>query len=220
MGPVDLATNAFGQNFNTTMIQLATAYCSLVNGGSLYQPHVVKRITDESGNTISEVTPTLLRETVSKSTSDALKQYMYSTVTGGTAVTAKVDGYSMGGKTGTAQKYPRGNGKYLVSFIGFAPVENPKAVVYAIVDEPDVENQANSVLAQEIVKEIYTELLPYLNVFPDDTDGVTGEGSETGTDDPNVAAPVQEDDTENSAENSNIENGGLTNAELDLINEE
>ena len=124
------------------------------------------------------------------------------------------------GKTGTAQKYPRGNGKYLVSFIGFAPVENPKAVVYAIVDEPDVENQANSVLAQEIVKEIYTELLPYLNVFPDDTDGVTGEGSETGTDDPNVAAPVQEDDTENSAENSNIENGGLTNAELDLINEE
>lgn len=81
----------------------------------------------------------------------------------------------------------------------------PKAVVYAIVDEPDVENQANSVLAQEIVKEIYTELLPYLNVFPDDTDGVTGEGSETGTDDPNVAAPVQEDDTENSAENSNIE---------------
>ena len=220
MGPVDLATNAFGQNFNTTMIQLATAYCSLVNGGSLYQPYVVKRITDESGNTISEVTPTLLRETVSKSTSDALKQYMYSTVTGGTAVTAKVDGYSMGGKTGTAQKYPRGNGKYLVSFIGFAPVENPKAVVYAIVDEPDVENQANSVLAQEIVKEIYTELLPYLNVFPDDTDGVTGEGSETGTDDPNVAAPVQEDDTENSAENSNIENGGLTNAELDLINEE
>ena len=107
-----------------------------------------------------------------------------------------------------------------ISFIGFAPVENPKAVVYAIVDEPDVENQANSVLAQEIVKEIYTELLPYLNVFPDDTDGVTGEGSETGTDDPNVAAPVQEDDTENSAENSNIENGGLTNAELDLINEE
>lgn len=96
MGPVDLATNAFGQNFNTTMIQLATAYCSLVNGGSLYQPYVVKRITDESGNTISEVTPTLLRETVSKSTSDALKQYMYSTVTGGTAVTAKVDGYSMG----------------------------------------------------------------------------------------------------------------------------
>ena len=135
-------------------------------------------------------------------------------MTDGSGQSAKVAGYTMGGKTGTAQKYPRGNGKYLVSFIGFAPVENPKAVVYAIVDEPDVENQANSVLAQEIVKEIYTELLP------DDTDGVTGEGSETGTDDPNVAAPVQEDDTENSAENSNIENGGLTNAELDLINEE
>ena len=133
---------------------------------------------------------------------------------------AYIEGYSIGGKTATSQTLPRSANKYISSFIGFAPVENPKAVVYAIVDEPDVENQANSVLAQEIVKEIYTELLPYLNVFPDDTDGVTGEGSETGTDDPNVAAPVQEDDTENSAENSNIENGGLTNAELDLINEE
>ena len=133
MGPVDLATNAFGQNFNTTMIQLATAYCSLVNGGSLYQPYVVKRITDESGNTISEVTPTLLRETVSKSTSDALKQYMYSTVTGGTAVTAKVDGYSMGGKTGPAQKAGRDGVNYLVSFIGFAPVEDPQLVIYCVV---------------------------------------------------------------------------------------
>lgn len=75
---------------------------------------------------ISEVTPTLLRETVSKSTSDALKQYMYSTVTGGTAVTAKVDGYSMGGKTGTAQKAGRDGVNYLVSFIGFAPVEDPR----------------------------------------------------------------------------------------------
>ena len=87
-------------------------------------------------------------------------------------------------------------------------------------DEPDVENQANSVLAQEIVKEIYTELLPYLNVFPDDTDSAAGEGSETGTDDPNVAGPVQGDDTENSTQNSNMENGGLTNDELDLINEQ
>ena len=173
MGPVDLATNAFGQNFNTTMIQLATAYCSLVNGGSLYRPHVVKRITDESGNTISEVTPTLLRETVSKSTSDALKQYMYSTVTGGTAVTAKVDGYSMGGKTGTAQKAGRDGVNYLVSFIGFAPVENPQLVIYCVVDEPNVAEQFHSTYAQNIVREILEEVLPYMNIYRDeDTTGI------------------------------------------------
>ena len=173
MGPVDLATNAFGQNFNTTMIQLATAYCSLVNGGSLYQPYVVKRITDESGNTISEVTPTLLRETVSKSTSDALKQYMYSTVTGGTAVTAKVDGYSMGGKTGTAQKAGRDGVNYLVSFIGFAPVEDPQLVIYCVVDEPNVAEQFHSTYAQNIVREILEEVLPYMNIYRDeDTTGI------------------------------------------------
>ena len=168
MGPVDLATNAFGQNFNTTMIQLATAYCSLVNGGSFYQPHVVKRITDETGNTISEVSPTLLRETVSKSTSDALKQYMYSTVTGGTAVTAKVDGYSMGGKTGTAQKAGRDGVNYLVSFIGFAPVENPQLVIYCVVDEPNVAEQFHSTYAQNIVREILEEVLPYMNIYRDE----------------------------------------------------
>lgn len=168
MGPVDLATNAFGQNFNTTMIQLATAYCSLVNGGSLYQSHVVKRITDEAGNTISEVSPTLLRETVSKSTSDALKQYMYSTVTGGTAVTAKVDGYSMGGKTGTAQKAGRDGVNYLVSFIGFAPVENPQLVIYCVVDEPNVAEQFHSTYAQNIVREILEEVLPYMNIYRDE----------------------------------------------------
>ena len=168
MGPVDLATNAFGQNFNTTMIQLATAYCSLVNGGSLYQPHVVKRITDEAGNTISEVSPTLLRETVSKSTSDALKQYMYSTVTGGTAVTAKVDGYSMGGKTGTAQKAGRDGVNYLVSFIGFAPVENPQLVIYCVVDEPNVAEQFHSTYAQNIVRGILEEVLPYMNIYRDE----------------------------------------------------
>ena len=172
MGPVDLATNAFGQNFNTTMIQLATAYCSLVNGGNLYQPRVVKRITDENGNTIEEKSPTLLRETISKSTGDALKQYMYSTVISGTGATAKVDGYSMGGKTGTAQKAGRDGVNYLVSFIGFAPVEDPQLVIYCVVDEPNVEEQFHSTFAQNIVREILEEVLPYMNIYRDEE--VTG----------------------------------------------
>ena len=112
---LSLATNAFGQNFNTTMIQLGTAFCSLVNGGKLYQPRVVSKITDQNGNTIQDISPTLLRETVSKTTSDTLKQYMYSTVTSGTGNTAKVDGYSMGGKTGTTNSNSDG------WFMGFTP---------------------------------------------------------------------------------------------------
>ena len=168
MGPVDLATNAFGQNFNTTMIQLGSAYCSLINGGYLYQPRVVKRITDENGNVIEDIAPTLLRETVSKSTCDTLKQYMYSTVTGGTGATAKVDGYSMGGKTGTAQKAGRDGVNYLVSFIGFAPVEDPQLMIYCVVDEPNVEEQYHSTFAQNSVREILEEVLPYMNIYRDE----------------------------------------------------
>lgn len=171
MGPVDLATNVFGQNFNTTMIQLGSAYCSLINGGYLYQPRVVKRITDENGNVIEDIAPTLLRETVSKSTGEILKQYMYSTVGGdasATGTTAKVDGYSMGGKTGTAQKAGRDGVNYLVSFIGFAPVEEPELMIYCVVDEPNVEEQYHSTFAQNIVREILEEVLPYMNIYRDE----------------------------------------------------
>lgn len=183
MGPVDLATNAFGQNFNTSMIQLATAYCSVVNGGYLYQPRLVKRISDENGNTISDSSPTLLRQTISESTCDTLKQYMYSTVTAGTAATAKVDGYSMGGKTGTAQKTGRDGVNYLVSFIGFAPVEDPGLVIYCVVDEPNAEEQYHSTFAQNIVREILEEVLPYMNIYRDEeTTGVHAGWDITGVD--------------------------------------
>ncbi|MCI5874077.1 MAG: penicillin-binding protein 2 [Clostridiales bacterium] len=168
MTPVDLATNSFGQNFNTSMIQLASAYCSIVNGGELYQPRLVKRITDENGNTIRDISPTLVRQTISEQTGDRLKQYMYSTVTAGTAVTAKVDGYSMGGKTGTAQKAGRDGVNYLVSFIGFAPVEDPQLVIYCVVDEPNAQEQWHSTFAQNITREILEEVLPYMNIYRDE----------------------------------------------------
>ena len=201
MTAIDLATNSFGQNFNTSMIQLATAYCSIVNGGSLYQPRVVQRITDENGNTIREIAPTLLRQTVSKSTSDALKQFMYSTVTSGTGSYAKVDGYSMGGKTGTAQKAGRDGVNYLLSFIGFAPVEDPQIVIYCVVDEPNVDKQWHSTFAQNIVREILEEVLPYMNIYRDEeTTGIHSgwdiKGEDTGqtamTDVVNSEIPVED----------------------------
>ncbi len=168
MKPVDLATNSFGQNFNCTMIQVASAFSSLINGGEYYQPHVVKKILDAKGNTIETINPVLLKETVSRETSDLLKTYLYKTVSEGTGKEAKVNGYSMGGKTGTAQKQPRAEENYLVSFIGYLPQENPQLVIYVVIDTPNVAEQDHSNYAQGVVKEILEEILPYLNIYPDE----------------------------------------------------
>lgn len=183
MKAIDLATNSFGQNYNTTMIQVASAFSSIVNGGTYYQPYLVSKVVAADGGTISVTEPTVLKQTVSESTSELLKSYMYSTVTSGTGSTAKVDGYSLGGKTGTAEKYPRNQGNYLVSFIGFAPYENPELVIYCIVDEPNSKDQPHSYYAQNIVREILEEILPYMNVFKDEeTTGKNANLDITGTD--------------------------------------
>ena len=183
MKTIDLATNSFGQNYNSTMIQVASAFSSLVNGGTLYQPYLVSKIVGADGGTLSVTEPMALKQTVSESTADLLKSYMYSTVTDGTGATAKVDGYSLGGKTGTAEKQPRNQGNYLVSFIGFAPVENPELVIYCIVDEPNTEDQPHSYYAQNIVREILEEILPYMNIYPDEElKGTNADLDITGTD--------------------------------------
>lgn len=188
MKKIDLATNSFGQNFNCTMIQMASSFSSLINGGQLYQPRMVQAIADENGNIIKELTPTLLRETVSKDTSEAIKSYLYATVSEGTGKIAKVDGYSLGGKTGTAEKIPRNDIDYLVSFIGFAPVEDPQLVIYCIIDEPNTEDQPHSSFAQNIVREILEEILPYMNIYPDEeTTGLHAGWDITGTDTGQIA---------------------------------
>ncbi|MEG0806447.1 MAG: penicillin-binding transpeptidase domain-containing protein [Lachnospiraceae bacterium] len=177
IGKTSLATNSFGQNFNVTMIQVASAFSSLINGGNYYQPHLVKEIQDSNGTVVEKVKPLLLKQTISKETSETVKSYLYSTVQAGTAKSAKVKGYTMGGKTGTAQKLPRGNRKYLVSFIGYAPADHPKVLVYVVIDEVNDENQAQSGYATTLAKEILEEILPYMNVYPDEgkEDTYTGE---------------------------------------------
>lgn len=169
LSTINLATNSFGQNYNVTMIQVAAAFSSVINGGNYYQPHVVKKITDENGNTLEENMGVLLKETISTSTSDLIKDYLYATVSeGGTGKYTKVPGYSMGGKTGTAQKLPRGQGNYLVSFIGYAPADHPQLLIYVVVDEPNAEEEAHSTFAQGIAKAIFEEALPYMNIYPDE----------------------------------------------------
>ncbi len=164
MTTINLATNSFGQNFNTTMIQLANAFASLVNGGKLYQPYVVEKIRDEAGNTIYDREPVVEKLTVSKETSEQMKGYLRSVVKAGTGSIAGVRGYDLGGKTGTAQKQPRSAGNYLVSFIGYAPQDDPKVLIYTIIDTPNTPDQPHSSYAQTITHNVLTQILPYLNI--------------------------------------------------------
>ncbi len=159
-----LATNSFGQNFNVTMTQVVSAFASLINGGNYYEPHVVKQILDSDGNVIENKNPVLLKKTVSEETSDMLKKYMKQTMTSGTGKNAQVPGYSIGAKTGTAEKLPRGNGARLLSYIGFAPAENPEVLVYVIIDEPNVEEQGTSKLVTDLARNIMEEAFPYLDI--------------------------------------------------------
>ena len=171
MGETELACSAFGQGFTCTMIQEINAMCSVINGGYYYQPRLVTRIRDSSGGIVKTYSPTLLKQTISANISADIRSYMAQSVAEGTSRFSKVFGYSSGGKTGTAEKLPRGNGKYLVSFIGFAPVDDPQVVIYVVVDEPNAAEQASSTYAQFIAQGILSELLPYLNVEPDETVG-------------------------------------------------
>lgn len=173
MGVTELACSTFGQGFTCTMIQEINAICAVINGGYYYQPHFVTKITDSSGSVIKNITPTLLKQTISSNISANSRKYMEATILQGTGTSAKVQGYSMGGKTGTAEKLPRGNGKYLVSFVGFAPLDDPQVVVYVVLDEMDTEAQDNSAIPQYVAQGILSELLPYLNIAPDEADGYT-----------------------------------------------
>lgn len=170
MGETELACSAFGQGYTCTMLQEINAMSSVINGGYYYQPHLVKEIQDSNGSTVKTVEPVLLKQTISSEISAAIRSYMEDSVIEGTSRHSKVQGYSSGGKTGTAEKFPRGNKKYLVSFITFAPVEEPQVIVYVVVDEPNAEEQADSKYPQYIAQGILSELLPYLNVEPDETE--------------------------------------------------
>ena len=170
MGETELACSAFGQGFTCTMIQEINAMCSVINGGYYYQPHLVTAIKDSRGGVVKTIDPVLMKQTISSDISADIRSYMAASVQEGTSRTSKVQGYSSGGKTGTAEKLPRGNKKYVVSFITFAPVDDPQVLMYVVVDEPNAEDQADSKYPQYIAQGILSELLPYLNVAPDESE--------------------------------------------------
>ncbi len=245
MGETELACSAFGQGFTCTMLQEINAMCSVINGGYYYQPHLVTAIKDSSGGTVRTINPVLLKQTISSDISADIRSYMQASVLEGTSRTSKVEGYSSGGKTGTAEKLPRGNKKYIVSFITFAPVENPQVLMYVAVDELNAEAQADSKYPQYIAQGILSELLPYLNVTPDESEDGTIPKTElwegfkgnlvdasgntvdvnVGTDDEgdlkeaisdtNVPEPP-EDSEEDAEQDNDMESEGLTNEEAGL----
>ena len=170
MLPSDLATNTFGQNFNATMIQMITGFCSLINGGHYYEPHVVSKITNSAGATIENIEPRELKTTISESTSEKILEYTRAVVMeeGGdrrTGKTARPAGYAIGGKTGTAETLPRGNREYVVSFMGYAPADDPQIAIYVVVDRPNAAKQDDAKFATKIVRNVLTEVLPYLGIY-------------------------------------------------------
>jgi stage V sporulation protein D (sporulation-specific penicillin-binding protein) len=164
MNASELATASFGQGFNVTMIEMITAFSSIVNGGYYYEPHVVSKITNSNGDTIKNIEPRVLKQTISATTSEQMRQYLYAAVAQGTGRSARPAGYAIGGKTGTAEMVPRDHTNYVVSFIGFAPADDPQIAIYCVVDRPNVTDQPHATYATGIVRNILTEVLPYLHI--------------------------------------------------------
>ncbi len=168
----DLARISFGQSIAITPLQLITAACAVVNGGTLYQPYFVQSMTDDHGNVLVENKPVAVRQVIKSETSALMRQILESVVEEGGGKNAQVEGYKVGGKTGTAQKYRDGvilQGVHIGSFIGFAPMDDPQIAVLVTVDEAQVYNDYGSVTAAPYAGELMGKILQYMQVKPTET---------------------------------------------------
>ncbi len=240
MKDMELASTTFGQGFTSTMIQEISAMSAVVNGGTYYQPHVVKEIKSQENRSVLKTNEgNVLKQVISSDVSEKVREYMGMSVKYGTSGKSKVQGYSMGGKTGTAEILSTEEKDYLVSFIGFAPLDIPQVVIYVVVDRPNVEEQADSSYAQYIAQAILAEVLPYMNIYPDEEteeitklwDGFKGvlrlddsevevnepvvqtEGSETGTDNAQDIEVVQ-DESGSTEEYNDEESDGVASEDV------
>ena len=168
----DLARIAFGQSITATPLQTLTAFCSVINGGELLEPHLLKTVTDADGNIVEQSERTVVRRTISESTSQTMRQMMEKTILEGTGTRAKVSGYRIGGKSGTAQKYDE-NGQikdtHYSSFMAFAPLDDPQIAILFIVDEPtttDGTSDGGGAVAAPYVGQILEETLKYMRIEP------------------------------------------------------
>lgn len=163
MGQVELATVAFGQSFQITPMQLATTVSSLVNGGNRITPHFGVSIQDYQGNLIEELTYETQKGIVSEETSETLRMLLEKVVSEGSGKNAAIEGYTIGGKTATSQTLPRSANRYISSFIGFAPAENPKVLALVIINNPKGIYYGGTIAAP-VVREIFSNILPYMGI--------------------------------------------------------
>jgi len=175
VGPVELATTAFGQGVSVTPIQQVTAVSAAINGGILYKPYIVKSLNEPETNTvIKENTKQIVRKVISEETSSIVRQTLENVVSLGTGRPAYIDGYRVGGKTGTAQKVENGKylvGNYITSFIGFAPANNPQVVVYIAIDNAKGVTQYGGTVAAPIARQVLLDSIIALNIEKR-TDGI------------------------------------------------
>lgn len=165
VGPVELATNSFGQGIAVTPLQMITAVSAIANGGKLIQPQIVKSIVSSNGDIVKEFKPHVIRQVISEKTSATMRQILESVVSEGTGKAGYIEGYEVAGKTGTTEKYTPG--KYVASFLGFAPADDPQVIALVVIDEPNnAESHFGSQLAAPAVKSILEDTLRYLNVKP------------------------------------------------------
>ncbi len=175
MGIAELSSAAFGQTFKVTPIQMITAACAAINGGQLMQPYVVKQIIDPDGNVVSNTTPQVKRQVISEDISEQIRGYLELVVQEGSGKSAQIPGYRVGGKTGTSEKMERlengeWNDKNILSFFGFAPVDDPQVACLVMLDEPDIYNAYGSTIAAPIVGSILADVLPYMGIEPQFTE--------------------------------------------------
>ena len=165
VGSVDLAIMAFGQSFQITPLQLLRASATTINGGHLVTPHVGYKIIDNDGNIIRELSPDLGEQIISAETSLILKEILESVVYVGTGNRTYIPGYRIGGKTATSQKLPRGSGRYISSFMAFAPAEDAQVIALVLIDEPQGVYYGGQV-AGPVMKQLLANVLPYLQIEP------------------------------------------------------
>ena len=163
VGAVELATMSFGQSFQITPVQMLRAVSAIVNGGRLVTPHFGLYTSSSDGSVVNEFAYSTEEEAISSQTSEMMKQILEGVVSEGGGTKAYIEGYSIGGKTATSQKLPRGSGKYISSFIGFAPAENPQVIAMCLIDEPTGVYYGGTIAAP-VVKTLYENILPYLGI--------------------------------------------------------
>ena len=161
VGPVELATISFGQSFQITPIQLVTTVSSIINGGTRITPHFGVKIQDSDGNLVEEIEYETQEGICSEETSETMQYLLQRVVDEGGGKNAKIEGYAIGGKTATSQTLPRSDNRYISSFLGFAPADDPQVLVLAIINNP-TGTYYGGMIAAPVVKEIMENILPYL----------------------------------------------------------